>query len=133
MIKRDWNQIARTLGYEDANEMLNDLYVEKRMTLLEIGKTLRVNPESVRTELHERGVQLRKKGGANFLKRKLADVPTLELMSEKSEALAERYGVNYVTVYKEKKRRQLNERNSRTTGHVSRETVPDPKDRTDHD
>lgn len=52
-------------GYASTTEMLEDLYINEGLTMMQIAMRLDVNHETIRKWMQELGVPIRKPGGAN--------------------------------------------------------------------
>lgn len=62
---QDWDDLSKKLGYRSRYEMLSDFYVEKKLSLRQIGERLGCSPHCVRRNLAREGIERRSKGGRN--------------------------------------------------------------------
>lgn len=62
---QDWDALAMKLGYRNRRDMLNDFYVNKNLSLHQIGDRLGCSSHCVGRNLAREGIERRGKGGRN--------------------------------------------------------------------
>ena len=60
-----WNEIATTIGYKDEEQMLYDMYIKQRLSLITIGEKLGSGKATIRNRLIFYNIDRREKGGPN--------------------------------------------------------------------
>lgn len=68
---RSWNDVARHAGYENETRMLEHMYSEQGLSIIEIGERLACSPYSVLYHLRTRGFLRRGRGGPNHVPNQL--------------------------------------------------------------
>jgi len=61
----DWNCFARSLGYKDERDMMEDMYANQRLPISEIANRIKVGTATISRRLSLLGVDKRSRGGAN--------------------------------------------------------------------
>lgn len=107
-VEASWDPVAKTLGFENENEMLKYLYVQEKRSIGEIAKVVGFAPWSVRRRLLNLEVPLRRRGGPNHAgKRKLGHISDEELAGNPVK-LACNHKVHISTVFAERRIRSWN-------------------------
>jgi hypothetical protein len=60
-----WNEMARTLGFEDETSMWLQLYIKERRPIAELAKTLGYGTATIARRIAVAGVMKRTRGGPN--------------------------------------------------------------------
>lgn len=97
---------AQLLGFASEQEMFEELYVSQGFSLRVISKILGVASWCVSRRLRKYGIQMRKRGGANNVYRKLGSLTDEQLRRPTAE-IAKRYEVTVGTVLAERKLRMI--------------------------
>jgi hypothetical protein len=66
-VSEDWDELARTIGYSNEKDMLEDFYLEEEMSVSEIARRLGAGTATIARRLSLAGVEKRSRGGANNL------------------------------------------------------------------
>jgi NH3-dependent NAD+ synthetase len=64
----DWNNLAQALKYGDEAEMWKDLYGEKKMSVNVLSAKFGVGVNTVTKRLNACAVEIRKRGGGNYVR-----------------------------------------------------------------
>ena len=63
-----WQELAEASGYPNEITMLNELYIDRRMSTRQIGAFLGYDYCTVNAHLRKHGIQVRPRGGPNRTK-----------------------------------------------------------------
>lgn len=101
-----WDELAKSIGYADEKEMLEDFYIEDAMSVSEIGKRLGAGTATIARRLAMAGITKRKRGGANNTgaqKHKLFHMDQRYVFSLDLSVVAKLANVSKSLVYKYRK------------------------------
>lgn len=120
ILENDWSDILNTLGFESERSMLQELYVEQRLSINQLAQAIGFSAFAVRRRLIVNNIPLRARGGPNHVKTKLSGVSDKILMSANRKRLAIHYNVHPSTISAEKRRRFKDGISSNSTDSISK-------------
>jgi hypothetical protein len=107
---KNWDDLARQVGYANRHDMLFNMYVEQGLSLKEIGQRIGASGHAVMRQLDKLFIERRSRGGFNNLAgqtRKLHRLDQRVIMRYNLDATAKLVGVSTSLLYKY--RRAINE------------------------
>ncbi len=104
MTGTNWDGIARELQFTDATAMFTKFYIEMKMPIEELARRFNVSQGMIRGQLAKAGVEVRKRGGANYSKIVMSKQLADECNAKGTKLVAEELGVSYTALHKALKR-----------------------------
>jgi transposase len=62
----DWDQLARSIGYDNERQMLLDLYCARQCSISDIAQRLEAGTATINRRLDLAGINKRTRGGSNY-------------------------------------------------------------------
>lgn len=90
--------LARQAGFADYPTMLHELYVIKRLSLMEVGERCHISYKRVKRHLKRFNIPVHKRGGPNNVKVTLTPELLQEIMRDGVVSVAQRLGVDQIAL-----------------------------------
>ena len=66
--QKEWQKIAESFGFNNEKEMLESLYLDRKYSLSQIGKSLGVTMMTIKYRMEKLSIERRSRGGPNNVK-----------------------------------------------------------------
>ena len=97
-MSHDWKKIAEKRGFETVDAMWRAMYATH--SIVELAAKLGVSIYTVRVQLAENNVDVRPRGGPNYVKADLSDVTEEDIQTKGCRQIAKEKGISPTAVYK---------------------------------
>lgn len=97
-MNQKWDEVAKQMGFDSPNAMWRAMYATH--SIAELAKKLSVSIHTVRLQLAENGVEVRSRGGPNYVKADFSDVTEEDIREKGIRAIAREKGVTPTAAYK---------------------------------